>query len=164
MSIKFCSSVLLVKDIKLSRDFYEGLLQQLVEIDHGECIVFVGGFSIWDIEHAYTIMLRDALKNIPNNKINPFELYFESDDLDNILNKFTSMEIEFVHSLFEQPWGQRVFRVYDPDRNIVEIGEPMTAVIKRYLNMGMSLDEVAKRTSMPYEIVQREASNLGELL
>ncbi|MDF2566503.1 MAG: glyoxalase, partial [Massilibacillus sp.] len=60
----------------------------------------------------------------------------------------------FVHDMIEQPWGQRVFRIYDPDKHMVELGEPMTAVIKRYLNQGMTLIEVAKRTSMPVEFVQ----------
>ena len=66
-------------------------------------------------------------------------------------NKF-----EFVHDMIEQPWGQRVFRIYDPDKHMVEIGEPMTAVIKRYLKQGMTPDEVAKRTSMSLDIVQKE--------
>ena len=56
--------------------------------------------------------------------------------------------------MIEQPWGQRVFRIYDPDKHMVELGEPMTAVIKRYLNQGMTPIEVAKRMSMPFEIVQ----------
>ena len=44
MAIKFCSSVLLVNNIKASREFYEEMLNQKSEIDHGECIGFVGGF------------------------------------------------------------------------------------------------------------------------
>jgi hypothetical protein len=38
MTIKFCSSVLLVNNIKASREFYEAILNQTVEIDHGEFI------------------------------------------------------------------------------------------------------------------------------
>lgn len=34
MGIKFCSSVMLVKDINVSRNFYEGLLGQEIEFDH----------------------------------------------------------------------------------------------------------------------------------
>ncbi len=45
MTVKFCSSVLLVHNIKDSREFNEDILNQMVEIDYGECIGFVGGFS-----------------------------------------------------------------------------------------------------------------------
>ena len=47
------------------------------------------------------------------------ELYFESNDLDSVYLKLKKLEIPFVHDLFEQLWGQRVFRVYDPDGYIV---------------------------------------------
>ncbi|MDX9802546.1 MAG: hypothetical protein RBS96_00715, partial [Dehalococcoidales bacterium] len=49
------------------------------------------------------------------------------------------------------PWGQRAIRFYDPDNHIIEIGEPMPAVIRRLLKSGISEEEVAKRTSMPLE-------------
>jgi len=154
MTVKFCSSVLLVNNIKDSREFYEGILNQTVEIDHGECIGFVGGFSIWQIEHAYKIMAKNISNSLAGNENGHFELYFESDDLDDMHKKLTAKKVGFVHDMIEQPWGQRVFWIYDPDKHMVELGEPMTAVIKRYLNQGMTPIEVAKRTSMPLEIVQ----------
>ena len=154
MTVNFCSSVLLVNNIKDSREFYEDILGQTVEIDHGECIGFVGGFSIWQIEHAFEIMAKDYSSSLSGNKNGHFELYFESDDLDDMHKKLIARKVEFVHDVIEQPWGQRAFRIYDPDKHMVEIGEPMTAVIKRYLNQGITAIEVAKRTSMPFEIVQ----------
>lgn len=154
MTIKFCSSVLLVNNIKASREFYEDILNQTVEIDHGECIGFVDGFSIWQIEHAYKIMAKDFSNRVSGNESGRFELYFESDNLDDMHKKLTDKKVEFVHDMIEQPWGQRVFRIYDPDKHMVELGEPMAAVIKRYLNQGMTLIEVSKRTSMPVKIVQ----------
>ena len=64
MTVKFCSSVLLVHNIQDSREFYEDILNQMVEIDHGECIGFVGGFSIWQIEYAYKIMDKVFSKRV----------------------------------------------------------------------------------------------------
>lgn len=157
MAIKFCSSVLLVNNIQTSREFYEGMLNQKIEIDFGECIGFVGGFSVWQIEHAYKIMGKEFSGYVYGNKTVRFELYFESDKLDDLHKKLADKKIEFVHDMIEQPWGQRVFRIYDPDKHMVEIGEPMTTVIKRYLKKGMTPEEVAKRTLMPLEIVQKEA-------
>lgn len=163
MAVKFCSSVLLVNNIKTSREFYENMLNQAVEVDYGECIGFVGGFAIWQIEHAYEIMAKDFSNTLSGNGVGLFELYFESDDLDAMHKKLTDEKVEFVHDMIEQPWGQRVFRIYDPDKHMVEMGEPMTAVINRYLNQGLAAVEVAKRTLMPLEIVQREADCMKKL-
>jgi uncharacterized membrane protein (UPF0127 family) len=33
--------------------------------------------------------------------------------------------VKFIHELREQPWKQKIIRIYDPDNNILEIGEPM---------------------------------------
>jgi len=129
-------------------------LNQKVELDHGECIGFVGGFALWQRDYACKIMNKDFSNILSGNETDRFELYFESDDLDELHKKLTVKNVEFVHDVIEQPWGQRVLRIYDPDKHMVEIGEPMSAVIKRYLNQGMSPDEVAKRASMPLEIVK----------
>ncbi|MGE5415430.1 MAG: VOC family protein [Acidobacteriota bacterium] len=153
MSIKLSSSVLLVEDVDKSRQFYETLLEQVVELDHGECVVFLGGFAIWDRDYANNLIFGQT-KTTPHERNHDFELYFETDTLDEVFDKFKKANIELVHPLVEQPWGQRVIRVYDPDRHIVEIGELMTIVIKRYLDQGMTVDDVAARTSMPVEVVR----------
>ena len=54
----------------------------------------------------------------------------------------------------EFPWGQRVIRIYDPDRHIVEVGESMKAVVLRLLAEGMSPEETATKTMHPLEFVQ----------
>ena len=163
MTVRFCSAVMLVNNIKASREFYEGILNQTVEIDHGECIGFVGGLAIWQIEYAYKIMAKDFPSGLSGNENGRSELYFESDDLDDIYKKLTNKKVEFMHAIIEQPWGQRGFRIYDPDKHLIEIAEPMTTVIKRYLSQGMTPVEAAKRTFMPIEIVQKEADSMKAL-
>jgi hypothetical protein len=73
----------------------------------------------------------------------------------------TDAGVQFVHPLREHPWGQRVFRLYDPDGHIVELGEPMPVVIQRFLVQHMSAEEIAQRTSMPLEIVQQIAQSVS---
>ena len=34
----------------------------------------------------------------------------------------------------EYPWGQRDFRLYDPDKHIIEIAEDMNTVIRRFIH------------------------------
>ncbi|MEE0776708.1 MAG: glyoxalase, partial [Bacillota bacterium] len=45
----------------------------------------------------------------------------------------------------EHSWGQRVIRFYDLDRHLIEVGEDMKMVVKRFLNTGMTMEEVSKR-------------------
>ena len=81
MSIKFQSSVIFVKDIKTSRQFYEKLLEQQVEMDFGPNVGFVGRFAIWQVEHAYQMIFERALEDNRQLGRENLELYFESNRL-----------------------------------------------------------------------------------
>ncbi|WP_195570750.1 hypothetical protein [Paenibacillus sp. 1001270B_150601_E10] len=61
--------------------------------------------------------------------------------------------MDLVRDILEQSWRQRVFRVYDPVKYIIEIGEPMNVVIRRFYESGMTLEKVAERSSTPLNIV-----------
>ncbi len=154
MKIQFQSAVIFVKDIVRSRQFYEGLLQQKVAMDFGPNVDFEAGFALWQVGHARETIFGAADDTGPLGQRN-LEIYFETDELDTIYRQVTAAEVPFVHPVIEQPWGQRVFRVYDPDGHIVELGEPMPVVILRYHATGMSPEAIAQRTSMPLPIVQQ---------
>lgn len=158
MKVKFLSAVIFVRDIQVSREFYENLLGQKVTMDHGVNVGYEAGFALWQSVHAREIIFGAKAETAPValGQRN-FELYFETEDLDAALALLTQTGVQFVHPLFEQPWGQRVFRVYDPDGHLVELGEPMSAPILRFLAQGMSPEQVAARTSMPLEIVLQVA-------
>ena len=87
---------------------------------------------------------------------NSFELYFEEEDLQRFSeNIIKADDIRLIHPLMEHPWGQRVLRFYDPDMNIIEVGESMEAVVKRFLRGGMSIEETSKRTQYPVRFVTK---------
>ncbi|MCL6604432.1 MAG: VOC family protein [Paenibacillus sp.] len=159
--IKFISSVLFVNDIAVSRKFYEEFLEQKIEVDYGVNIGYVGGFSIWrkDVAQQNIFGCNKAEAEITGNDEHQIELYFEVQYIDEIYKKLKDNGMKFIRDIFEQPWGQRVFRVYDPDKYIIEIGEPMNVVIKRYYDSGMILEEVAKRSSTPINIVTKVINN-----
>lgn len=150
MIIRFQASLLLVKDVAASKDFYVRVLEQEVEYDFGEDVSFRGGFVIHDANH-FSRLLFD--RDNPNSKTSQgqenLELYFETEQLEESFARIEEYGVEFIHRIIEQPWGQHVFRFYDPDRHIVEIGEPMQTVIRRMLKEGLSEEEIAQRTSMP---------------
>lgn len=159
MNIKFESAVVLVKDIAASRKFYEGVLEQEVFMDFGPNVSFAGGaFAVWQVDHAHEIMFGKPSGEVGQGEI---EVYFESDDVNGMVERFEEAGIEFVHPMREQPWGQRVVRVYDPDGHIVEVGEPIPVFVMRFLGQGMSVEQVAERTGMPVEVVQQIAQNMN---
>lgn len=62
--------------------------------------------------------------------------------------------LELVHPTVEHPWGQRGVRFYDLDGHIIEVGETMTAVTKRFKKSGMSAPEIAVRMDVKEEYVR----------
>src|SRR5512133_3725880 len=128
MDIRLVSAVIFVRDIRASRRFYEEVLGQKVLIDHGPNVGFEGGFALWQQDHASQMIFQRTVENQPTRN-NFAELYFETGQLDEACQKLVAAGVEWIHALVEQPWGQRVIRFYDPDGHIVELGEPMTAVI-----------------------------------
>ncbi len=55
----------------------------------------------------------------------------------------------------EHRWGQRAVRLYDPDRHVIEVAEPLTAVARRFRNAGLTEEGIAKRMDVPLEMVRR---------
>lgn len=83
-------------------------------------------------------------------------MYFELEDIDHWNAKLRSIDfIEFIHDAKEYPWGQRTMRFYDFDKHIVEIGESMVSVVKRFLKQGLSVNGTAKCSMYPVEFVQQ---------
>jgi catechol 2,3-dioxygenase-like lactoylglutathione lyase family enzyme len=144
MKIKFESSVLFVADIHASRAFYENILMQKVIADFGENVGFEGGFSIFHRPYAHQVIFGKEKEFGWNN----LELYFESDEIEEAVQRLEENGINFVHSIMEQPWGQKVVRFYDPDGHIVEIGEPLSALVKRLKKSGLAEDQIVEKTGL----------------
>lgn len=158
MNVEYQAALIFVKNVAVSRDFYAKILQQQVAYDFGEDVLFNCGFAIHDANHISRLMFGRKNPNMRSRlgKEN-FELYFECDDMDGIYKRLEDYGVSFIHEVRQQPWGQRVCRFYDPDNHIVEIGESMAVVITRFLEEGLSADEVSERTSMPVDEVERIA-------
>jgi len=155
MGIKYQGAVLFVEDIQKSRRFYEEVLGQTVVMDHGPNVAFEGEWALWQADHAFQMVYgQERTEETPMGRQN-LELYFETETLDTVRDKLHGAGVPFVHDLREQPWGQRVMRIHDPDGHVVEIGEPMPVVVLRFLQQGLTVAEVAARTSMPVDIVKQ---------
>ncbi|MBP1745244.1 MAG: hypothetical protein H6Q58_2222 [Firmicutes bacterium] len=149
--MEFKLALLAVKDINVSKQFYKELFNQEVVLDLGRNVTFSGGFAIQE-DFAWLIDLPvDSVVEKSNN----MELYFEVDDFDEFIQKMKDYSnIEYVHQPKKHEWQQRVVRIYDPDHHIIEIGESMAVIAKRYLAEGYSIEETSKIIQHPVEFVE----------
>ena len=108
--------------------------------------------KIKDLAGNYIYIKRDDLIPISFGG-NNFEIYFEEDNFDEFADKLKECNVEYVHPIVEHSWGQRVVRFYDPDKHIIEVGENMKIVCKRFLNSGMTPEQVAERMDVPMKFV-----------
>ncbi len=150
--VKFVSPLIVVEDIALSRRFYESALGQEVEFDFGENVAFKGGFSIHLKTHFQTL-LGGAERFPVVAKANNAELYFETEALEATHQQLVAAGASFIHDVIEQPWGQRAMRLYDPDGHILEIGESMQAVVRRFHALGWADERIMEKTGMPQDFI-----------
>lgn len=154
--MKFICPLIVVEDIDRSRKFYTEVLQQKVQADFGENITFEGPFSIHLKSHFQQLIQNRPIANLSNQ----CELYFEHDDLEKMQEHLELAAVTFVHKIIEQPWKQRVMRFYDPDGNLLEIGESMEDLCKRLQREGLCESEICTSTGLPIEFVKNALESL----
>ncbi|UDN57837.1 MULTISPECIES: VOC family protein [unclassified Clostridioides] len=149
--MKYQCSLLAVNDVEVSKKFYGELFDQKVVLDLGKNITFSGGFAIQEDFAWLTGLNPDTVVKKSHN----MELYFEADDFDKFIEKLKSYkDVEYVHQPLKYEWKQRVVRIYDPDKHIIEVGEAMEVIARRYLDEGYSVEEVSKIIQHPIEFVE----------
>lgn len=147
--MKFKNPLLIVTDMDKSVKFYKEVLGLHVIMDFGVNKTLTGGLCLQTIETWKDFIGIGEVFFGSNN----YEVYFEEDDFDKFEDKLKSFDIEYVHPIKEHSWGQRVVRFYDPDKHIIEVGENMKAVCKRFLNSGMTPEQVAERMDVPMKFI-----------
>lgn len=149
--MKFQLPLLAVQDVEISKKFYKQIFDQDVVLDLGKNVTFSGGFAIQQ-DFAW---LTDIDPASVNKKSHNMELYFEVDDFDEFLLLLEKhKEVRLVHPPKKHEWQQRVIRIYDPDFHMIEIGESMEVIAKRYLSQGFSAEKVSDIIQHPIEFVQ----------
>lgn len=147
--MQYKGPMLVVNDIDKSVEFYENILGMSVILDFGANKTLTGGLALQTAETYKDFIDGQSIRFFGND----FELYFEEDDFDNFISRLKSLEIEFVHPIREHSWGQRVVRFYDPDKHIVEVGENLKSVCRRFLESGMTPEQTAERMDVPLKFV-----------
>lgn len=151
--MKFLNTLIVVSNMEKSKLFYYEVLGLKVVVDFGENVTLTGGIAL-QTKDSWSAFIHKQDSEIVFGG-NEAELYFEEDDFDGFIQKINGVEnINYVHPMVEHSWGQRVIRFYDPDKHIIEVGENMIMVVRRFLNRGLSIEETAIRMDVPVDYVK----------
>lgn len=148
--MKFHSTVLFVKNIEKSKEFYTRFLGLSIEHDFGKNVILSSGLTLWEIQSEHLISQKLNTK-VDSNK---FELCFEDADIENIFYKLKDADVKFLHEIKTEPWGQRTCRFYDPDGHLIEIGEPLEVFVNNMSKNGLNESQISQNTGIPLETVK----------
>ncbi|WP_418745766.1 VOC family protein [Frisingicoccus sp.] len=149
--------LIVVEDIEISKKFYKELFGLEVVADFGENVVLTEGLALQQRKLWETFIDKKVIRGG-----NDAELYFEENHIDAFLERLdnSTFDIEYLNRCKEHDWGQRVIRLYDPDRHVIEVGEEMEYVARRFLKQGMTAEQTAKKTQLPLSKVEALIENV----
>ncbi|MBN2716007.1 MAG: VOC family protein [Deltaproteobacteria bacterium] len=152
--ITFHSSVVIAEDLQAMVRFYRDVLKQEVASDFGACVIFKCGLSVWTPKETHPVATHTARFKPGTGR---FELCFETDAFDDAHRRVLQHPhgIRLLHETQTEPWGQRTIRFFDPEDNLVELGESIPCFVRRLHREGLSLDDVAQKTSVPLDVVKK---------
>lgn len=152
--MRYMAALISVADIRVSQAFYEELFGLELDHDYGINVSFTCGLALQQNFAWLAGVPEDSVVKRSHN----MELCFETKDFDSFLKKLDSRpDIRRLGDVVEHGWGQRVARLYDPDGHLIEVGENMGIVVRRFLASGMTMEEVSVRMDVSVE-------DLGKLL
>ncbi len=147
-------TLIAVRDIEKAKQFYMDVLGLEVISDFGANVILSGGVTLQTIETWQNFIRKREDEIILGS--HAYELYFEEDDLDAFAARLEQFDhIKYVHTLIEHSWGQRAIRFYDPDQHIIEVGESIHKVIRRFLDSGLTVQETAAHMDVPLSYIER---------
>ncbi|MEN6325224.1 MAG: VOC family protein [Syntrophomonas sp.] len=151
--MKYTCTLIAVKDMEKAKQFYQDVLGLEVVADFGANVTLTGGIALQTVDTWKGFIHKQDEEIVFGN--NACELYFEEDDMDSFAAKLNSIKsIEYVHPLFEHSWGQQVVRFYDLDKHIIEVGENIIMVVRRFIDTGLSIEETATRMDVSVDYVR----------
>lgn len=113
--------LIVVKDIEKTKKYYCDVFDLEMLQDNDGNMILSGGLVLQEEKYWIDFIGKDIITH--NNSC---ELFFEEKDIDSFYEKLLSLypETVFVNKPMTHSWGQRIVRFYDPDGNLIEVGEP----------------------------------------
>ena len=145
---------LAVRDLRRSLAFYREVLGLEIVRDGGAHVELTGGLDLQTRDSWAGLLGRAPAELPPGGGCGAVSL--EAEDFDAFLAALgTHPEVELLHPVREHRWGQRAVYLYDPDRHILEVEEPLAKVARRFFDSGLNTEGVARRMDVPVETVQK---------
>lgn len=157
--MKLKNILFVVSDMERSKRFYRELFGLETVTDFGENVILTQGLVLQEQKLWESFIGRSVMSGGCDA-----ELYFEENNMDAFLERLKSSDLspEYVNELMEHEWGQRVVRIMDPDRHVIEVGESLEYVARRCLASGMTPEEAAKKVQLPLTQVEEIARGLAQ--
>ena len=159
MGLRAGGPLFAVRDMERALAFYRGVLGLEVVHDFGANVVLTGGLSLQTLE-TWAEFLDKPTEDIRFGG-NDAEMYYVAEDFDAFLGTMKAHPaVELVHPPLEHRWGQRAVRLYDPDRHIIEVGESLAVVCRRFRDSGLNEEGIARRMDVSVEFVREQLKQL----
>lgn len=148
--MRFSSTLIAVRDMDRSLQFYRDFFDQEVTVDLG-----------WNKTLTCGLVLQEHFEEIAGfpaetmrYRSNTMELYFETEDFE----AFTALldahpEVERLHEAKTFPWLQKGIHIFDPDGHLIEVSESMYSVACRQFEEGKDIAETAEAIQHPLDVV-----------
>ena len=118
--MKYRGTLLVVKDCKKALSFYSQMFGLELIQDNDGNMELSNGIFFQEEKYWENFTKRKII-----SKNNCAESYFEESDIESFVKKLEEKypETEYVNRLMTHSWGQKVVRFYDPDGNLIEVGD-----------------------------------------
>lgn len=149
--MKYCNTLIAVKDMEQSLQFYKNLFHQEVALDLGRCKTLTCGLTLQEHFDKIAGITPDTMKY----RSNTMELYFETEDFDAFIALLEQYpDVERLHEPKTFPWLQRGVRIFDPNGHLIEVSESMYSAACRQFEQGKTAEETAALTQHPLNLVK----------
>ena len=144
MPLLFCS------DIQTTKDFYTKQLRQILTHQSDHYLVFgENHFAIMQQKKAEKTIYGKKQEIELKDHYKPYELSFQTTELDDLYTTLQKNDdICFIHGIKEESWGQRSFRLKDPDGHPIEILEHLSSTIQRLNDQGLNASKIQQKTGL----------------
>lgn len=128
--IKFGYTILYVKDVNKSIEFYEkafGFQRTFIapDGDYGELTTGNTTLSFASVQLAKNNLKKGFIESDPNNKPFGIEIGFETEAVEETIKKAVEAGAILLEKPMTKPWGQIVSYIRDLDGFLIEICSPM---------------------------------------
>jgi catechol 2,3-dioxygenase-like lactoylglutathione lyase family enzyme len=152
MNITFHSPILITDKLEELKKFYIEQLGLEIDMDFGPCVSLKCGLSLWQLSPEHKIAKKLGRQYYKDGNKN-FELSFETDDFENVVMELRKYNPVLLHDVELETWGQKTIRFFDPENNLIEIGETLPGFVKRMYKEEKSVDEIVEITSIDKNMV-----------